>query len=253
MTKKSSAKKKVSIFLQAKGGVGKSFISYFKMLDSDPEKVAVVLLDSSQKANQNKDRHIKVLGDGKVFSTNIYNSSSEYKKNHFFDVFEKIAGLSQENVILDVGAPESNVFREALATDEDFSGEGLAMIADDLGLDMVFNVLISGADDNVNENMDYFTVLNQYLSGHLKVNMVINDVTFKSDGDSDRLAQAIVADGLCSPDQVVVVGKSGNRNNDNAYLTIMAVANGDSSLADAQQKVGTRIRLRRMLEPLKAL
>ena len=83
--------------------------------------------------------------------------------------------------------------------------------------------------------------------------MVINDVTFKSDGDSDRLAQAIVADGLCSPDQVVVVGKSGNRNNDNAYLTMMAVANGDSSLADSQQKVGTRIRLRRMLEPLKAL
>ncbi len=250
MSNKEIVKKKVSVFLQTKGGVGKSFLGYFKMLGSDPQKVAVVLLDSSQKANQNKTRHARILGEQNVKVADIYNAASEYKKSHFFQVFEDIAALTPEVVILDVGAPESNVLREALEHDEEVTGENLHYVAEELGMEIIFNVVVSGADDNVNENIDYFAAVNDHLKAFFPVNMLINDVTFKADGESERMRKELVEDGLVTEDQIRVVGKSGSRNNDNAYLEVMAVANGDKSLDDAKKNMSARIRLRNILEPL---
>ena len=251
MSKK--ANKQVSIFLQAKGGVGKSFMGYFKMLTSEPEKTAVVLLDSSQKANQNADRHARVLGQENVHVVDIYNAAAEYKKAHFFTVFEGIAQIDRPLVILDIGAPESNVLREALETDEELTGENLKYIAEDLGLDMTFNVIVSGADDNVNENLNYYVALSNSLAHFFKVNMLINDVTFKADKESEALRTRLIEKGLGNESNILIVGKSGHRNNDNPFLTIMSVANGETTLEDAQKSIAARIRLRNMLEPLAAV
>lgn len=253
MSEKVNTSKQVSIFLQAKGGVGKSFIGYFKVLGSEAGKTAVFLLDSSQKANQNADRHAKLLGSENVHVVNIYNAASEYKRSHFFDIFEAVSKIDRPLVILDIGAPESNVLREALETDEELTGENLKFIAGDLGLDMTFNVIVSGADDNVNENLNYYVALSNTLAAHFKVNMLINDVTFKADRESEALRTRLIEKGLGNESNIMIVGKSGHRNNDNPFLTIMSVANGETSLEDAQKSMSARIRLRKMLEPLAAV
>lgn len=249
----SKQQKKVSVFLQAKGGVGKSFLAFFKLLTVEPEKTAVILLDSSQKANQNAGRHRKVVGEKNVKTWDIYNSAHEYKKSHFFDVFENCAGLEAQNIILDFGAPESNVLREALSSDEEVTGENLRYVADELSLDISFNVVVSGADDNVNENIDYFKAINQALNQYFPVRMLINDYTFKADGDSELLKNALLEKGVASENQLSIVGKTGNRNNDNAYLIIASIANGETTLEDGRKNMSVRIRLRNLTEPLASL
>lgn len=248
MSKK--VKKQVSIFLQAKGGVGKSFMGYFKMLTSDAEKTAVVILDSSQKANQNADRHIKALGEENVQVVNIYNAAGEYKKSHFFTIFGEIAEIDRSLVILDIGAPESNVLREALETDDELTGENLKYITDELNLELIFNVIVSGADDNVNENLNYYGALAKSLESYFKVNMLINDVTFKADKESEALRERLIEKGSGDENNIIVVGKTGQRYNDNPFLTIMSVANGETTLEDANKNLAARIRLRNMLQPL---
>lgn len=245
--------KKISVFLQSKGGVGKSFLAYFKLLTIDPNQAAVVLLDSSQKANQNAGRHASILGQEKVKVWDIYNNANEYKKSHFFDVFEKMAELPASFIILDIGAPESNVLREALASDEEVTGENLRYACEELGIEVIFNVVVSGADDNVNENLNYFEAVNKLLGRYFTVNMLINDYTFKADGESDLLKNELVADKVADVNQIFIAGKSGSRNNDNPYLTIIKLANGDLSLEEACKNMSTRIRVKNILEPLKTV
>lgn len=245
--------KKVSVFLQSKGGVGKSFLAYFKLLTLDPSQAAVVLLDSSQKANQNATRHASILSHEKVKVWDIYNNTNEYKKSHFFDVFEKIAELPASFIILDIGAPESNVLREGLATDEELTGENLKYIADELGLEIIFNVVVSGADDNVNENLNYFGAVNELLGRFFTVNMLLNDYTFKADGESETLKNELVADGVVNDSNIFIAGKSGSRNNDNPYLTIIKLANGELSMEEATKSMSTRIRVKNILQPLTTL
>lgn len=249
------AKKQVSIFLQSKGGVGKSWVSFFKMLNEkqNEKNIGVVLLDSSQKANQNLDRYSKILGNDNVYVWNIYNHSNEYKKSHFFNVFESIAELQQSYIILDVGAPESNVLREAIEHDKEVNAENFKFLADELNLDLTFNVVVSGADDNVNENLDYFNALNQKMSGLLKVNCLVNDHTFKGDNDAENLAKKLIEIGIAKGEQIKIVGRSGIRNNDNPYLDIISVANAEKSLDDALKSMATKIRLRNIFAPLNEL
>lgn len=245
--------KNVSVFLQSKGGVGKSFLAYFKLLTLDPDVSATVLLDSSQKANQNAVRHTNILGSQKVKIWDIYNNANEYKKSHFFDVFEKIAELPASDIILDIGAPESNVLREGLTTDQELTGENLKYVAQELGLNIIFNVVVSGADDNVNENINYFNAVNKLLGEYFPVNMLINDYTFKADGESDTLKQDLINNNIAGEEKIFIAGKSGNRNNDNPYLTIIRLANGEISLNDATANMSTRIRVKNILAPLKAV
>lgn len=248
-------KKQVSIFLQSKGGVGKSWVSFFKMLNEkqNEKNIGVVLLDSSQKANQNLDRYTKILGSQNVYVWNIYNHSNEYKKSHFFNVFESIAELKQNDIILDVGAPESNVLREAIENDIEVNAQNLKFVADELNLDLVFNVVISGADDNVNENLDYFNALNQKMNGLLKVNCLVNDHTFKADKDAENLVERLIDSKIAKSEQIKIVGRSGIRNNDNPYLDIISVANAEKSLDDAFKSMATKIRLRNIFTPLNEL
>lgn len=248
-------KKQVSIFLQSKGGVGKSWVSFFKMLNEkqNGKNIGVVLLDSSQKANQNLDRYSKILGEENVYVWNIYNQASEYKKSHFFNVFENIAELKQDYVILDVGAPESNVLREAIEHDKEVNAENFKYLADELNLDLIFNVVVSGADDNVNENLDYFNALNSKMKGLLKVNCLINDHTFKGDNDAENLAKKLIEIGIANGEQIKIVGRSGIRNNDNPYLDIIAVANAEKSIEEAFKSMATKIRLRNIFVPLNEL
>lgn len=245
-------KKQVSVFLQSKGGVGKSWVSFFKMLNEkqNEKNLAVVLLDSSQKANQNYDRHVKVLGEENVRVWNIYNQANEYKKSHFFNVFEGIAELKQSYVILDVGAPESNVLREAIEHDAEVNAENLKFLSDELNLDITFNVVVSGADDNVNENIDFFNALNQNMEGYLKVNCLINDHSFKGDGDADTLMQSLVNGAVAKPEQIRIVGRSGVRSNDNPYLQIISLANAELTLNEALKSMATKIRLRHIFSSL---
>lgn len=244
------AGKKVSVFLQAKGGVGKSFLGYLRVLASDTHNTAAVLLDSSQKANQNAGRHTKTLGAENVHVLNIDSANHEYKRNHFFDIFEQVSMIDRPFVILDIGAPESHVFRTALEYDNEMTAENLKYMADDLGLELTFNVVVSGADDNINENLNYFVALDKALKDYFRVNMLINDVTFKEDNDSESLRNDLISESVASEQNVFIVGQSGQRHNDNAYLTIMSLANGDVTLDEARKSIGARIRLRNMLEPL---
>lgn len=252
MAKQTIMKKKISIFLQAKGGVGKSWLSFFKTLSeqSQDANLAAVLLDSSQKANQNAMRFIKALGENNVFIVDIYNKNAEYKKSHFFNVFEFIAKQPQQHIILDMGAPESNVFREAIQTDLELTPENIKFLCDDLNLDMKFNVVVSGADDNVNENIDYFNALNKAFKDILPVNCLLNDYTFKAEGESDILSAKLIDNNLASLENIKIVGKSGNRNNDNPYYDIIAVANAEKTLDEANTSMATKIRLRNIMNSL---
>ena len=117
----------------------------------------------------------------------------------------------QPLVILDIGAPESNVLREALETDDELTGENLKYITDELDLELIFNVIVSGADDNVNENLNYYGALAKSLESYFKVNMLINDVTFKADKESEALRERLIEKGSGDENNIIVVGKTGQR------------------------------------------
>jgi hypothetical protein len=247
------SKKNVSIICQAKGGVGKTFITgmliHKHIVDENP--ISLVLLDSSQKANQNKERFSKLVPDVKVWD--IYNTSNEYKRSHFFEVFGSITKLPTNDVICDFGAPESSIFREALESDRELTPENLLEISNDLGIELTFNVVVSGADDNVSENIDYFNSLNKQLGDFFKVNCLINDYTFKSDDSSRILAEKLADLEIAKPEQIRIVGYTGNRINDNGYIVLIQLMNCDLTYLEAIQNIPAKIRLRNMFQQLNGL
>ena len=244
----------MSVFAQSKGGVGKSFICYFKTLTCDLNDVAVVLLDSSDKSTENSKKYSALLGESNVNVANIYSAKNVYTKSNFYNIFEGIAGLPQGSVIVDMGAPESNVLREGLMeARQELSGEELSLITKELDLEVIFNVVVSGAQDQIDRNLEYFASLKKGLGDYFRLNLVINDVFFDDDGESDELKQTLIADGLAAEENIFIAGQTGKRYDDQTYYKLMSVLNGEESLEAVNQSVVSRIRMRKILEPLKTL
>lgn len=248
---KNETKKTVKIFCQAKGGVGKSFITYFKMLELKSKSVdaEVILLDSSQKADQNKDRLTKVFGKEKIHVLDIKNQNNELKRIQIYDVLQFASTLKSTNILIDFGASESTILGEALEYDKEFDVENFKYIASELNIMLEFNVLISGSSDNIKETIKYFELFSSIFSKDFKVIGLVNDYTFQADNDSGKLEDILKAN-----HNVQVVGTSGNRSADTVYDIIKKIANSDISIEEAMSKnIASRFRINNMLKQLEAV
>jgi hypothetical protein len=251
--------KKISIFLQSKGGTGKSTIAtlaiYSKMQSN--ETVYSILVDSSLKAKQNLERHIQILGESNVKDWAITGiNSDELKKANFFDIFEEIAKMGHDNdsFVIDLGAGESHTKRQSfIQENSEFSPENLAFFAQQEQMEIRFNVIVSGSDDCVNENLEYFDSINKSCKSYFEVNCIINDYTLKNEGDSSKLKAKIIASGLAEEGQVIITGYTGNRLMDNPYLEILSILNTEKSIIDPNLSFGTKLRLNKILTQLKTV
>lgn len=251
--------KKVSICCQSKGGTGKSTVSIlaiYSKLKSN-ENVISILIDSSLKAKQNLERSKQILGESNVKDWSVTGiNSDELKKANFFNVFTEIAKITSgdASIVIDLGAGESHTLRQSFIQDDaEFSPENLSLLAQQYEMEIIFNVIVSGSDDCVNENLEYFDAINRSCKAFFVVNCIINDYTLKNEGDSIILKSKILNAGLAEESQIIITGYTGNRLMDNPYLEILSVLNAEKSINDSSLGFGTNLRLNKILNQLKTV
>ena len=114
----------IEFTLQSKGGVGKSFHTYFRALSVPDEHSLFVDVDSS---TQTSTRQLKFLGADRLETISLLDNRDVLVRDTFLGYMESLAESSFEKIYMDFGAPESEQIPALIQRDIPF--RPLPMIA----------------------------------------------------------------------------------------------------------------------------
>ena len=144
--------KQFHFILQAKGGVGKSFLVYLLALKHQSQPgTYFVDVDAS---TQTSSRQLAFLsGTGRIAALSMLDERQKITRDKLLFSLTDLSQLPFENCYLDFGAPESEQIPALLSVD--FSTEQFYELAQHLQCQFIFDVVIAG-------NTSYFACT-QYL------------------------------------------------------------------------------------------
>jgi hypothetical protein len=200
----------IEFTLQSKGGVGKSFHTYFRALSVPDEHSLFVDVDSS---TQTSTRQLKFLGADRLETISLLDNRDVLVRDTFLGYMESLSESSFEKIYMDFGAPESEQIPALIQRDIPFRE-----FCEELGFEIVLNIVIGGGGAykaSVNYLQKMVTVLknefmvvawenitsfNQFpaLSTELAENCKQLEISYKRFGDFDpsTLLGGQVLDGI---------------------------------------------------------
>lgn len=161
--------------IQAKGGAGKSVLTYLQALknESNPDSLFVDL-DGSTKTSMKQLKFLKE--DKRIAEISITDNIKRIEREKLFKVLEALNCMNFNEIYLDFGAPESeqlpNLFTMDFTADEfkEFEGE--------LESKFVFNIVVSGGPA-YRACMEYAGTVSEALEGLFEVYLYVNEYSFQ--------------------------------------------------------------------------
>lgn len=164
--------KKILIICQAKGGVGKSILSYLTALSMyEDDNCLFVDCDSS---TQTSTRQLKFLGEDRTETISLLDSEGILIRDKLISYLESIKDTPFHTVVFDLGAPESEQLPALFQHDVP-----LQELAEELGFDFQFNVVIGGGGAYA-ASMDYLGKLITALGNEFKIELWQSKTSFNS-------------------------------------------------------------------------
>lgn len=182
-----SDKKTFNLILQAKGGAGKSFLTYLLALKNETNKDSFFVdLDNSTKTSTNQLQFL--IEEERVADINLANRENKIDRERLFNVLEHLNEFNKFNTFfLDCGAPESEQIPNLFNVD--FSPEELKEFEEQLDATIIFNIVVAGGSAYTS-CMSYLEKI-LVLNGLFTINIYINEYTFNTTPDLIEEAEKI--------------------------------------------------------------
>ncbi|WP_439584298.1 hypothetical protein [Dyadobacter bucti] len=159
----------IEFTLQSKGGVGKSFHTYFRALSVPDEHSLFVDVDSS---TQTSTRQLKFLGADRLETISLLDNRDVLVRDTFLGYMESLAESSFEKIYMDFGAPESEQIPALIHRDIPFKE-----FCDELCFEVAFNIVVGGGGA-YKASVDYLQKIISILNDEFKVIVWENITSF---------------------------------------------------------------------------
>lgn len=153
--------KQLNFIVQAKGGVGKSLLSYLVAIahESD-ESTLFVDADSSTKTSS---RQLKFLGENRTEALSLLNEKEVLVRDNLISYLESLIDSPFQKFYLDFGAPESEQLPSLIERDLPFKE-----FTDELNFKVIFHIVIGGGGA-YSASVDYLQKMMRALGSNFEV------------------------------------------------------------------------------------
>ncbi|MHA4737086.1 P-loop NTPase family protein [Dyadobacter sp. MSC1_007] len=164
--------KQLNFILQAKGGVGKSLLTYLlAVAEQNSEKSLFVDLDSSTGTST---RQLRFLGDLRTEAVSLLNEKQVLVRDSLISYLESLAETPFDRIYFDLGAPESEQLPALIERDIPFKD-----FVDELGCKANFHIVIGGGG-MYKSSVDYLQKLLMALQNEFEVTVWQSITTFNN-------------------------------------------------------------------------
>lgn len=163
--------------IQAKGGAGKSMLTYLQALkrENDTESVFVDL-DNSTKTSA---KQLKFLAGEKdrLISVDIIDEFHRIEREKLFGVLEELNDTAFSTIYLDFGAPESEQLPKLFSMD--YTVKEFKAFETSIDANFIFNIVVAGGPAYTS-CMEYADYVATSLKGEFDVFLYLNEYSFLS-------------------------------------------------------------------------
>lgn len=162
--------------VQAKGGAGKSMLTYLQALKNECRETTVFVdMDNSTKTSV---RQLNFLSEkDRLLEIDIIDNIQRIEREKLFQCLEELVCYDFDEYYLDFGAPESEQLPKLFTLD--FSAEEFKEFELSIDSHFVFNVVVAGGPAYIS-CMDYLSKIAEPLEGKFEVLLFINEFTFQT-------------------------------------------------------------------------
>ncbi len=166
-----------NFIIQAKGGVGKSFLTYLIAVKHEEDASRTFIdVDSSTKTSKAQLRFL-ARKERRLAEIDLLDGYRKIARDRLFDSLQQLSELENQVFYLDFGAPESEQMPALLTLD--LNQEELKEFEQYLGSVFVFHVVIAGGTAYT-ACMDYLLKIYQAVGSHFQLVVWINANTFQT-------------------------------------------------------------------------
>ena len=219
-------KKKVTFLAQSKGGVGKSFITWFIARSQKDATSIFIDLDKSTRTSQ---RLKSLVGNDRILELSIMDGNLKMDREAFLNIFANISKTETEEWYVDLGAPESDELKSFFKNE--VSGNELKEILDDFDIDLRILVIIAG-EDAFAASVSYYKELSELAGDFINIVAIKNEGTFGTIENREQGDQLLLDNGISFIKAgVMPIGNSGNE-----IINIIAGINTEENLSFAGKR-----------------
>ena len=165
--------KQLHFIVQAKGGVGKSMLTYLLGLAKDDDKNQSLFVDVDS-STQTSTRQLKFLGENRMETLSLLNDKEVLVRDNLVSYLESIVNLHFNNVFFDFGAPESEQVPALI--DRDLP---LKEFMEELEFKAHFHIVVGGGGA-YKSSVDYMKKILKSLNGDFDVTIWKSITTFNN-------------------------------------------------------------------------
>lgn len=194
--------------IQAKGGSGKSMLTYLQALKNETNPRSYFIdLDSSVKTSVQQLKFLQGKKPSRFATMNLLDSRDKIDRQLLFENLVELSQKDYDEFYLDFGAPESDQLPSLLS--KDYSIEEFKQIESELSARFVFNIVVAGGGA-YEGCTNYLQKLCGLLYGVFEVNIYINESTFIN---HVHLVDEIIAFAKASGNKISAVKRFGDFDN----------------------------------------
>src|ERR1039457_2408048 len=162
--------------VQAKGGSGKSMLTYLQALKNETNQGTYFIdLDSSVQTSRQQLKFLQGKKPARFAMMNLLDGRDKLDRQLLFENLLELCGKDYDAFYLDFGAPESDQLPSLFS--KDYSVEEFKQIESELSSEFIFNIVVAGGGAYEGCTA-YLKKLSGLLAGAFVVNIYINQSTF---------------------------------------------------------------------------
>ena len=228
--------KQVHLICQAKGGVGKSFLTYL-IYQKTREEEGLLFIDLDN-ANQTT---LKRLPEGKVKGFEVLDAKKKINREAFLGLFETISHTEKSNTFyIDMGATESIEFLHMMT--ENFEPKDLKAEFETMSLEVSFNIIVSGGDVYL-ACVKFLNELITVIKTHFKIIIWVNMGKFNAINDSNYLDSIRAYDGMT---ENIAIKRFGSTDTEESDANLIEMIKNGTEIHPEKLPLATRIKYRKL-------
>ncbi len=183
--------------IQAKGGAGKSMLTYLQALQQqDNERAYFVDFDSSVKSSCQQLKFLQGKTPSRFATMSLLDQREKLDRQLLFENLHQLSQKDYDLFYLDFGAPESDQLPSLFS--KDYTIEEFKEIQDQLNARFILNIVIAGGSA-YEPCTHYLQKVSNLNKGVFELNMYINESTFTG---SSHLIDELIHFGAVAENQV---------------------------------------------------
>lgn len=162
--------------VQAKGGSGKSMLTYLQALKNERNQGTYFIdLDSSVQTSRQQLKFLQGKKPARFAMMNLLDGRDKLDRQLLFENLLELCGKDYDAFYLDFGAPESDQLPSLFS--KDYSVEEFKQIETELSAKFIFNIVVAGGGAYEGCTR-YLQRLSALIAGRFEINIYINQSTF---------------------------------------------------------------------------